>query len=166
VFAVDDYDERCDASNRRRPRETEHCGASRELEASALKSTRDDPRGHSCCPPASGGRSPPTISGIPLAQDRRGHRVARLTERRGADRRRRWRSATDDERASAIVAVAVDEAMAAGHLALRMSGLDHLEERSAFAPAVGPNEFTAAKIAIRGSARRGTRAFRRASGDS
>jgi len=50
------------------------------------------------------------------------------------------------KRASAIVAVAVDEAMAAGHLALPNGlGLDHLEGAQRIRTGVGPNEFTASE---------------------
>jgi anaerobic selenocysteine-containing dehydrogenase len=50
------------------------------------------------------------------------------------------------KRASAIVAVAVDEAMAAGHLALPNGlGLDHLEGEQRIRTGVGPNEFTASE---------------------
>jgi anaerobic selenocysteine-containing dehydrogenase len=50
------------------------------------------------------------------------------------------------KRASAIVAVTVDEAMAAGHLALPNGlGLDHLEDEQRIRTGVGPNEFTASE---------------------
>src|SRR5689334_15672105 len=50
------------------------------------------------------------------------------------------------KRASAIVAVAVDEAMAAGHLALPNGlGLDHPEGEQRIVTGVGPNEFTASE---------------------
>ena len=50
------------------------------------------------------------------------------------------------KRASAIVAVAVDEAMAPGHLALPNGlGLDHLEGEQRIRTGVGPNEFTASE---------------------
>jgi anaerobic selenocysteine-containing dehydrogenase len=50
------------------------------------------------------------------------------------------------KRASAIVTVAVDEAMAAGHLALPNGlGLDHLEGTQRIRTGVGPNEFTASE---------------------
>ena len=50
------------------------------------------------------------------------------------------------KRASAIVAVAVDEAMAAGHLALPNGlGLDHVEGEERIRTGVGPNEFTASE---------------------
>jgi anaerobic selenocysteine-containing dehydrogenase len=50
------------------------------------------------------------------------------------------------KRASAIVAVAVDEAMAVGHLALPNGlGLDHLEGEQRIRTGVGPNEFTASE---------------------
>jgi formate dehydrogenase len=50
------------------------------------------------------------------------------------------------KRASAIVPVAVDEAMAAGHLALPNGlGLDHLEGERRIRTGVGPNEFTASE---------------------
>ena len=50
------------------------------------------------------------------------------------------------KRASAIVAIAVDEAMAARHLALLNGlGLDHLEGARRIRTGVGPNEFTASE---------------------
>jgi len=50
------------------------------------------------------------------------------------------------KRASAIVAVAVDEAMATGHLALPNGlGLDHVEGEQRIRTGVGPNEFTASE---------------------
>jgi formate dehydrogenase len=50
------------------------------------------------------------------------------------------------KRASAVVAVAVDEAMATGHLALPNGlGLDHLEGEQRIRTGVGPNEFTASE---------------------
>jgi len=50
------------------------------------------------------------------------------------------------KRATAIVAVAIDEAMATGHLALPNGlGLDHLEGERRIRTGVGPNEFTASE---------------------
>jgi len=50
------------------------------------------------------------------------------------------------KRATAILAVAIDEAMAAGHLALPNGlGLDHLEGEQRIRTGVGPNEFTASE---------------------
>src|SRR5262249_837349 len=50
------------------------------------------------------------------------------------------------KRTSAIVAIAVDEAMATGHLALPNGlGLDHLEGAQRIRTGVGPNEFTASE---------------------
>jgi len=50
------------------------------------------------------------------------------------------------KRASAIVAIAIDEAMAAGHLALPNGlGLDHLEGAQRIRTGVGPNEFMASE---------------------
>jgi len=50
------------------------------------------------------------------------------------------------KRGTAIVAVAVDEAMAAGHLALPNGlGLDHPEGEQRIRTGVGPNEFTASE---------------------
>lgn len=47
------------------------------------------------------------------------------------------------KRASAVVAIAVDETMAAGHLALPNGlGLDHLEGGRRVRTGVAPNEFT------------------------
>ena len=50
------------------------------------------------------------------------------------------------KRATAIVAVAIDEAMAGGHLALPNGlGLDHKEGEQRIRTGVGPNEFTASE---------------------
>jgi formate dehydrogenase len=50
------------------------------------------------------------------------------------------------KRASAVVAVTVDEAMAAGHLALPNGlGLDHLDGEQRIRTGIGPNEFTASE---------------------
>src|SRR2546422_7412429 len=66
------------------------------------------------------------------------------------------------KRASAIVAI--DEAMAAGHVArLNGLGLDHLEGEQRLRNPVGRRSSRGAKIAIPGSAGRGARARRRAS---